>query len=157
MDPRAYDGVADEPQPMIGAVLVVIAAAIALAFGLQGTPAQGTDVGVGPLIAVAISTTVVGWGIWAAVAWYFGTRLFGGPASYRTMLRAIGIAHGPGLLLALGLVPVAGTTIAIVVRLWMLASGTVAVREAQGLGWGRAVIASSVGWLMALLALVSMA
>ena len=73
------------------------------------------------------------------------------------MLRAIGIAHGPGLLLALGLVPVAGTTIAIVVRLWMLASGTVAVREAQGLGWGRAVIASSVGWLMALLALVSMA
>lgn len=146
LDGRAYEGVADEPQPIIGSMTVVGVVAIAFGLGVSGEPLGGEEVEPALIVSLAVSTTLVSWGLWSATVWFIGSRLLGGSATYRTLLRALGIAFGPGVLLALSGVPSVGLGIALSARFWMLATATVAVREAQSTGWGRAFSAAIVGW-----------
>ncbi len=146
LDGRAYEGVADEPQPIIGSMVVVGVVAIAFGLGVSGEPLAGEEVEPALIVSLAVSTTLVSWGLWSATVWFIGRRLLGGSATYRTLLRALGIAFGPGVLLALSGVPSVGLGIALSARFWMLATATVAVREAQSTGWGRAFSAAIVGW-----------
>ncbi|MCH8205647.1 MAG: YIP1 family protein [Chloroflexi bacterium] len=146
LDRIAYDGVSDEPQPIIGAMAVVGVVAISLGLGVMNESLGGEKVPPGLVVSLTISTVLVGWGLWSASAWFVGTRVLGGGATYRTMLRAIGIAYAPGVFMVLFAVPSVGPIIFLTVRLWMLAAATVAVREAQSTGWGRAFSAALVGW-----------
>ena len=143
----AYEGVRDEPQPLIGAMAVVGVTAIAYALAVRNQPLGG-EVAPGLVASLAVSTTLVGWGLWSATAWYFGSRLFGGDATYRALLRGIGTAYGPGILLVLISLPNVGVSIEIVARLWMLVAVTTAIKHTQGHGWFRAVIASVFGWTL---------
>ena len=146
LDKKAYDGVSDEPQPMIGAMAIVAVAAIALGLGVSGEPLAGEEVEPVLIVALSLSTVLVGWGLWSASAWFVGTRVLGGGATYRTLLRAIGLAYAPGVFMVLFTVPAAGPWIFFGTRVWMLAAATVAVRETQSTGWGRAFSAAFVGW-----------
>ena len=150
LDGSAYEGVHDEPQPLIGAMAVV--GVTAIAFGL-GVRSQTFGSGVSPdyVASVIISATLISWGIWSATAWFLGSRLFGGPASYRTLLRAIGTAYGPGILSILIPVPIVGPWVVLVGRLWMLVAVTVAIRQTQGHDWTRAGAAALLGWWLSLL------
>ena len=146
MDGRAYEGVADEPQPIIGALAVVGVVAIAFGLGVSGEPLQGEEVEPALIVSLAVSTILVGWGLWSATVWFIGTRLFGGSATYRTLLRAIGTAYAPGVLMVLFPVPTSGPWIFLVARLWMVASVTVAIKETQSQSWGKAFSAALLGW-----------
>lgn len=146
LDKKAYDGVSDEPQPMIGAMAIVAVAAIALGLGVSGEPLAGEEVEPVLIVALSLSTVLVGWGLWSASAWFVGTRVLGGGATYRTLLRAIGLAYAPGVFMVLFTVPVAGPWVFFGTRVWMLAAATVGVRETQSTGWGRAFGAALVGW-----------
>ena len=146
LDGRAYEGVADEPQPIIGALAVVGVVAIAFGMGVSGEPLDGEEVEPALIVSLAVSTILVGWGLWSASAWFVSTRLLGGNATYRTLLRAVGTAYAPGVLMVLFPVPTVGPWIFLVARLWMVASVTVAIRETQSQGWGKAFSASLLGW-----------
>ena len=146
LDGSAYEGVHDEPQPLIGAMAVVGVTAIAFGLGVRNEPLGGEAVQPGLVASLAVSTTLVGWGLWSATAWFVGSRLFGGDAAYRALLRAIGTAYGPGILLVLITVPVFGEWVQLLARLWMLATVTAAVRHAQGHGWLKAFGAAFAGW-----------
>ena len=146
LDGSAYEGVHDEPQPLIGAMAVVGVAAIAFGLGVRNQPLGGETVQPGLVASLAVSTTLVGWGLWSAMAWFVGSRLFAGTATYRALLRAIGLAYAPGILMVLVTVPVAGEGVQLLARLWLLAAVTAAVKYAQGHGWLKAFGAAFAGW-----------
>ena len=47
----------------------------------------------------------LGWLIWSGIVWGVGVRAFGYRAEFAAVMRAIGLAHAPGLILAIALVP----------------------------------------------------
>jgi len=99
-----------------------------------------------------VAGALVGWVAWAALIWLIGTKLFPEPqtrADIGQLLRTIGFAAAPGLLLVLRILPLVGVLIAPVVWLWQLATTVVAVRQAldyKGTGW--AVVVCLIGWVV---------
>lgn len=81
-----------------------------------------------------------------------GGWLLGGTATWGEMLRTIGFAHAPGILMVLAVVPLLGWGVEVVVGIWMLVAGVIAVRQALDFGTGKALATVFLGWLaMALL------
>ena len=148
LDRRVYKEINEGGESMILALLVVAAVAVAFGLGIKDIEVEGFEDAQGMLVLVAISTSMVGWGLWAIVAWFVGTQLLGSESSYRRILRVLGVASGPGVLLVLLPVPVVGTTLFSISRLWMLVAGTVAVRETMGTTTIRAVIPTATGWFI---------
>jgi hypothetical protein len=85
----------------------------------------GTALGVnfvGSFIRQLISAFVA-WLIWAAVTYFVGTSLFKGKSTIGEMLRVLGFAQAPGLLV---IIPICG---AFVGWLWTLACSFIAIRQ----------------------------
>lgn len=148
-DARAYGAVGDRPEAMFRSLAVVAAAGIALGIGIQGLTIEGRNESPATLMLLAFSTAVIGWLLWTTVVYLLGTRLLGGKAGYRELMRSMGMVYGPGLLLAFIAVPAVGGTLRLVSLVWMLAAGTIAIREVQGWGTMRALGPAGIGWTLA--------
>ena len=148
-DGRFYKAIGDSPEAMFRSLAVVAAAGIAFGLGIRSITIEGRDEGSATLMLLGFTTVVIGWLLWVTVVYLLGTRLLRGRARHRDLMRSMGMAYGPGVFLALIMVPAAGGTIAIVSSFWMLAAGVVAVRETQGQGVIRAVVPTGVGWALA--------
>lgn len=120
-----------------GAVAIV---AVAMAIGAWRVGGGG--------VVMALVSAFVGWGLWSGITYYVGTKLFDGTADYGEMLRTIGFAQSPGVLGVLGVVPLLGWLVRLVVGLWMLAAAIIAIRQALDFGTGRAVLTALVGWVV---------
>jgi hypothetical protein len=118
---------------------VVALVAVASAIGAIGS-------GPGVMIGGVISA-FVGWLIWSVVTLVIGTKVFDGTADMGEMLRTLGFAQAPGVLNVLGVVPVLGWLVQIVVGIWMLVCGVIAVRQALDFTTGKAVGTVLLGWL----------
>ena len=73
------------------------------------------------------------WYIWAAVAYWIGTRLLPGPcteADRGQLLRTLGFSSAPGVLRIFGLFPPLAAFVFLLSALWMLVAMVVAVRQA---------------------------
>ena len=151
LDSRVYAEIDEEPQAMFRALGVVLAVAIASGLGLMNTEFQAIEDSPTRVLLVTASTVVLGWLLWGTVAYLIGTRLLGGRATHRMLLRSLGIAYAPGMLAVFASVPVGGGAVLMMVALWMLMSGMVAIRETQGYGWLRALVPAVVGWFVVLL------
>jgi hypothetical protein len=71
--------------------------------------------------------------------YFVGTRFFGGTATYGELLRTLGFAYSPGVLLILRFVPILGGLITLIVLIWRILTGFIAVREALDVDSGKAV------------------
>src|ERR1700730_14235618 len=110
------------------ALLVVVLGAVATGIGVGLT--TGTPGGlVGGLIA-GVLRGLLGWAVWSYVVYFVGTRFFGGTATYGELLRTLGFADSPGVLLILGFIPVLGGIVQIVVLIWTLVTSFIATRSA---------------------------
>jgi hypothetical protein len=110
------------------ALLVVVLVAVARGIGAGLT--SGSPGGlVGGLIGGVLSG-LLGWAVWSYVVYFVGTRFFGGTATYGELLRTLGFADSPGVLLILGFVPVVGGILSVVVLVWTLVSSFIATRQA---------------------------
>ena len=144
LDVRTYEEVEADttatPQAMGVVVLVALASGIG-ALSTGGTGVVGSVVG-----------ALIGWAAWAAVIWVVGAKLLPEPqtrADIGQLLRTIGFAASPGLLLVLRLVPLIGGLIAVVVWLWQLTATVIAVRQALDYkSSGRAVAVCLIGWVI---------
>jgi hypothetical protein len=103
-----------------------------------------------PVIAAA---ALCGWWLWAAITLLVGTKILPGPRTESDMgelLRTLGFASTPGLLLALAILPPIDWLVFPGCGLWMLASMVVAVRQAldyEGSGGTvRAVAVCAIGF-----------
>ncbi|MGH2542304.1 MAG: Yip1 family protein [Ardenticatenaceae bacterium] len=91
--------------------------------------------------------TFAGYFVFAYLAYFIGTRVFGGTANAGEVQRTLGYAYTPqilaGVLLLLGVVPVLGilaSCLAIIPALWTLYLGFVAIRQALDIGSGQALL-----------------
>jgi hypothetical protein len=115
-------------QALLVVVMVAVASGIGAALGasLSGTSAVGL---VGRLVSGLLSG-LIGWAVWSYVVYFVGTRFFGGTATYGELLRTLGFAESPSVLLLLSFVPVVGGILSVVVGIWTLVSSFIGTRQA---------------------------
>lgn len=88
--------------------------------------------GVGGLVANIVGG-LAGWVVWSYLTWWIGTKWLPEPktnADPGQLLRTLGFASAPGVLNVLGIVPALGALVRLVVFVWMLVAGVIAVRQA---------------------------
>ncbi len=123
------------------AALVVVIVAIARGIGGLNEGTQG--------IFVGIVLALLGWLLWAGITYLVGDKLLGGTATWGELLRTLGYAQSPGVLLVIGFVPLVGWLVALIVPFWLLVTGIVAIRQALDFSTGKAVLTAVLGWVVA--------
>jgi hypothetical protein len=142
------------PQALTVVVVTALAGGIGAALG-QALAGRPTGV-VGGLIGGVIAE-LLGWLVWSYVMYLVGTRVFHGTATYGELLRTLGFATSPGVLLVLRFIPVLGGLIALIVGIWRIVAGFIAVREALDLDNGNTVATIIVGIIAYLVVLLVVA
>jgi hypothetical protein len=147
LDSQVYEEVEHDLSATNQALTVVVVVAVASGIGhalgqvLGGQPGAA----LGGFIA-GLVTAVLGWAIWAGLAYFIGTKLFGGVATYGELLRTIGFANSPGVLNILNFIPFLGGLISLLVGLWILMTTIVAMRQALDFDTGKALLTAIVGF-----------
>jgi hypothetical protein len=148
LDPVAYEDIEGDTNATSQAGLTVL-----LSSGAAGIGAQGFGGEWWAVLPLTI-TTLLAWAAWALLTFEIGTRVLPGARTHSDLgelMRTIGFAAAPGLLLVLGALPGMAVPIFVMASLWMLAAMIVAVRQALDydstihavavclFGWGLAV------------------
>lgn len=140
LDVQTYEEVEADRSATRQAAGVVVLVAVAQGIGAAGFGARG-------LIGGAIAA-LLGWLIWSGITYLIGDKLLGGTATWGELLRTVGFAQTPGLLMILAIVPVLGVWVALVVSIWVLIAGVIAIRQALDFSTAKAVITAVLGWLV---------
>ena len=136
LDARTYRDIEQDTDANGQAALTVILAALASGIGYV----LSRDV-VQNVIGTALSS-LLQWVIFSFVAYYVGASLFSTGQTSVTpgqVLRTIGFAQAPKLLLVLGIIPILGWIVGLIVFFWFIAAAIVALREAFEFDTGRAI------------------
>lgn len=125
-------------------------AVVAIAAFAHGLGASGGAAGLGPGFA-AILEAILGWVAATAVIWLIGVKVLQHTSDYRELLRTTGFASAPGILAALGALPIdpARKPLAIAVFALSLFAYVIAIRQALDVATWRAI------WICGLAQLVS--
>ncbi len=127
-------------------VVLIAAVAGAIADLIRSPSARGVLAAV-----LSVILGLIGWVIWSYLTYWVGTTLFKTEQTRVTpgeMLRTIGFSHAPGVLRILSFIPILGVLIALVVAIWQLVAGVIAVRAAMDFDTGRAIATVVVGWII---------
>ena len=143
LDVATYEEVEADTTATGQAAIVVVIAAVASAIGAAGEGGPGV---IGMLLG-----TLLGWALWSGITYLIGTKLFGGTATWGELLRTIGFAQSPGVLLVLAIIPVLGGIVRFAVSIWLLIAGIIAIRQALDVSTGKAVLTAILGWLVAII------
>ena len=143
LDAATYDEVEHDQNATGQAAVVVGIVALASAIGAYRYGGRG--------ILGSIIAAFLGWLIWSGITYLIGTRVFKGTATWGEMLRTLGFAQSPGVLLILAIIPFLGVLISFVVGIWTLICGVIAIRQALDLDTGKAIITAILAWLTILL------
>ena len=140
--PYLYEDVEEDESSAPQAFLIVLAAS--LATGAAYFP----ELGWRGLFAGSVAA-LTGWLAWSWLTYYIGESWLPGrntSADWGQLLRTTGFAAAPGVLRLIGIVPEARDPIFALTWIWMLASFTLAVRQALDYeSLGRAVLVSALG------------
>lgn len=147
LDANFYVQVMNDPAAIRQALLVVLiySSFAGIGAGLLTLP----DVDAGQFVLnlfVGLFSALVLWFVWSFVTYFIGTTLFKGPqtpwrviATYGELLRAIGFAATPGILLIFILIPLVGIFLSLAACVWMFIATVIAVREALDFSTWRAI------------------
>jgi len=94
---------------------------------------------------------ILGWVAWAGITLFIGLHLTRGAetkSDMGEMLRVLGYAQSPQVLVVFAFVPLLGKAIVAVAAIWSLVAGVVAIRQALDFGTGRAILTVIFGWLV---------
>lgn len=132
LDVSVYEEVEHDRGATSQAAIVVAIVAICTAIGQYN---------LGPEMAVmGILAAFISWLIWAILTYLIGTKAFGGTADVGEMLRTLGFAQAPGVLLILSFIPLLGGLIAIVVWIWTTIAAVIGIRQALDFDTSKAVL-----------------
>ena len=149
LDVGVYEEVEADTGATGQAMGVVLLSSLAGGIGAVGLGAGGF----GGVVVGGIAA-LIGWVSWAFVTYFIGTRLLPEPqtrADVGELMRTLGFAQSPGLVRILGVIPVLGPLVLIVVSIWMLVAMVIAVRQALDYtNTLRAVGVCLVGWVLSL-------
>jgi len=154
LDVPLYNEVEADITATSQALTVVVIAAVASGIGSAiGVAIAGRPVAALGALIGGIVVGIVGWAAWSYVTYFVGTRFFGGVATYGELLRTLGFAYSPGVLLILRFIPALGGLIALIVTIWQIVTGFIAVREALDFDNGKAVATIVIGFVAYLIVL----
>ena len=139
LDVATYEEVEHDNDATGQAAVVVVIVAVCAAIG-------GVWRG-GPSIIVAPISAMLGWLLWSAITYVIGDKLLGGTATWGELLRTIGFAQSPGVLMIFGIIPILGGLVRVVVAVWLLFTGIVAIRQALDFSTGKAIVTALLGWV----------
>jgi hypothetical protein len=139
LDVATYEEVEHDADATGQAAVVVVIVAVCAAIGAVW---RG-----GPSIIIAPVGAVLSWLLWSAITYVIGDKLLGGTATWGELLRTLGFAQAPGVLLIFGIVPILGGIVRVVVSVWMLLTGIVAIRQALDFSTGKAIVTALLGWV----------
>lgn len=126
LDVNLYEEVEADKGAMGQAVAVVLISSIAAGIGSIGF------FGVRGLIFGTIGA-LIGWVIWAFLAYIIGTKLLPEPetkSDMSEMMRTIGFSASPGVIRILAFIPFIGPILSFIAGIWMLVAMVIAVRQA---------------------------
>ena len=126
LDVHIFEEVEADTSATRQALSVVVLVALATGIASLGTT------GLSGLFAGA-AIAIAGWAIWAWILYLIGTKILPSHethADWGQMARTVGFAQSPGVFRVLGVVPVVGGIIFLVVSVWMLVAMVIAVRQA---------------------------
>jgi hypothetical protein len=149
LDTRLYEEVEADTNATSQALLVVVMASLAGGVGAAIGAAMGGEGAGNPIggLVVGVLSELLGWVVWSFVMYFVGTRVFKGRATYGELLRTLGFASSPGVLLVLRFIPLLGWFITAAVFIWRLATGFVAIRQALDLDTGNTLATIVVGFI----------
>jgi hypothetical protein len=150
LDTSLYEEVEADESASGQAALVVVLVGMASGLG-HGLWEMMQGHGSAALVVGAVGGAVgqlIGWVIWAFLTYWIGTSLFKGTATYGEMLRTLGFAQSPGVLIVLSFIPILGWVIHVVVAIWMLVAGIIAIRQALDFTTEKAIFTALIGWLV---------
>lgn len=119
------------------------AGVVAMVAAAQAIAEAGGGVG---LMIMGVISAFIGWGVWAGVTYLIGDKLLGGTATWGELLRTLGFAQAPGLLIVLAVLPL-GQVIRFAVGIWVLVAGFIGLRQALDLGNLKTLFTAVLGWL----------
>lgn len=134
LEVAVYEEVETDTTATTQAAIIVVAGAVAAGIG------AGSG-GVGAIISGIIGG-LLGWAVYAYVAFLVGTKLMPGPgthADWGQVARTLGFANAPRVLLVLGIVPGLFGVVSLAVAIWTLITTIFALRAALDVSTGRAV------------------
>lgn len=134
LDRTVYEEVERDTTATQQAILVVVTAVAASAIG-----AIFTDIGT--VIASAL-VALVGFIVSAAFIYIVGTRIIPSDrveADFGQVVRTLGFAYAPQLLLVFAFIPVVGLLVILVVFVWTIVTRIVAIQSALEASVGRAI------------------
>lgn len=136
----SYEEVEHDQDATTQAAAVVALVAVAQAIGSSPLGILGA--------ARAAFVALAGWLAWAGITYVVGDKLLGGTASWGELLRTLGFAQAPGVLMILGIIPFLGTPITALVAVWMLVAAFIAIRQALDFGNGKTLATVALGWVV---------
>jgi hypothetical protein len=136
LDPRTFREVEQDVDANGQAAVTVVLAALASGIGaIAGQNWLRDALGV-------VASSLLQWVIFAFVAYFVGASLFATPQTSATpgqVLRTIGFAQAPKFFLVLGIIPILGWIVGLVVLIWFVLAAITALRETFEFDTGRAV------------------
>ncbi len=144
LEPEVFREVEHDETAMPQAAGVVALAAVARGLGMAA---------VGGGLISGLLSGIAGWFVGSALIWFVGVRWFEHESDYPELLRTLGFASAPQLLLVAGVLPLGPLRglLALAVFGWSIAAWVVAVREALDVPTSRAVSVCLLAFLLQLL------
>jgi hypothetical protein len=139
LDATVYDEVENDPEAIGQAFWVVVLASFAQ--GLGAIDAPSIPALLGGLMGVILAG-IVGWVVGAALVWAIGVKLMGCTSDYGELLRTMGFASAPKILLLIGVLPLGAAehVLGVLILILTTVAAVLAVRQALDVTTGRAVV-----------------
>lgn len=135
LDASVYEEVEHDPSAIGQAAGVVALAAVAQWLASPFFPAA-------VVIASSLLAAFVGWALATAIVWAIGVKWFEHTSNYGELLRTLGFANAPALLLAIGVLPLGPFLGVLWVAVYglLLVAFVIAVRQALDVSTGRSIL-----------------
>ena len=118
-------------------VVIIVTALVGMGTALTAFFAGNLGGAVAGLF-VRLAQILLAWVVISYATYYVGTHFFNGTATFGQLLRTLGYAFSPGSLLVVSFIPVLDQMVPVIVALWALSAGFVAVRQALNVNNQRA-------------------
>lgn len=141
LDASLYEEV--EHRPELNQEAMIVVAIVSLLVGIGGFISSifTGEIGSGVIVLIfQVVFSLIGWAIWSAVAYFVGTRIFGGTATLGEVLRAVGFAYTPNVLGLVQFIPCLGGILWLVGAIWSLIAVVIALRQSLDVSTGAAVM-----------------
>lgn len=140
LDSGVFEEVEADKSATSQAALIVLVVAIAQGIGSYN---GGVTSMIGSIIGA-----LVGWVVWSAVTYFIGSTIFKGTADIGELMRTLGFAQSAGVLYVLRIIPILGWLVWLIVTIWILVAGIIAIRQALDISTGKAIVTAIIGWLV---------